>query len=74
MKSETTNENIEVKPDDIFSFCYTSGTTGPPKGALISHGNMMASTAGFILHKDLKFTGEDTYLSTLPFLLVFLFI
>lgn len=56
MKSKTTNEHIEVKPDDIYTFCYTSGTTGPPKGALISHSNMMAATAGFVFHKDLDFT------------------
>jgi long-chain acyl-CoA synthetase len=27
----------EVKPTDIFTFSYTSGTTGNPKGVMISH-------------------------------------
>lgn len=65
-KSETDYHDIEVKGEDIFSFCYTSGTTGPPKGALISNANMMASTAGFLNNKDLEFNHEDVYLSTLP--------
>ena len=30
-----------AKPDDLMILTYTSGTTGPPKGAMISHGNMM---------------------------------
>ncbi|KAI9504621.1 medium-chain fatty acid-CoA ligase faa2 [Coemansia spiralis] len=28
------------KPDDIFCLCYTSGTTGTPKAAMILHKNM----------------------------------
>ena len=30
---------------DIFTFSYTSGTTGNPKGALISHRNMVSVVA-----------------------------
>jgi long-chain acyl-CoA synthetase len=30
-----------VKPDDIAVFVYTSGTTGPPKAAMISHRDLM---------------------------------
>jgi len=29
---------------------YTSGTSGPPKGALIAHGAHLAATANFVLH------------------------
>jgi long-chain acyl-CoA synthetase len=28
-----------VKPEDAYTFVYTSGTTGPPKGCVLSHGN-----------------------------------
>ncbi len=31
-----------VTPQDAWSIVYTSGTTGPPKGCVISHGNMRA--------------------------------
>ena len=28
-----------VDPDSMCSICYTSGTTGPPKGVMITHRN-----------------------------------
>jgi long-chain acyl-CoA synthetase len=31
-----------VSPDDICVYMYTSGTTGPPKGCLLTHGNYRA--------------------------------
>jgi len=39
----------EPKPADLAYLCYTSGTTGDPKGAMLSHGNLLAAigNAGF---------------------------
>ena len=36
------------KPSDLAFLCYTSGTTGMPKGAIITHGNMVADASGAI--------------------------
>jgi len=33
---------LELTPDDLALLTYTSGTTGPPKGAMNTHGNVLA--------------------------------
>ncbi|KAF5825675.1 hypothetical protein DUNSADRAFT_7642, partial [Dunaliella salina] len=38
--------HIPPKPSDIATLCYTSGTTGVPKGVMLTHGNLIASSAG----------------------------
>lgn len=52
------------KPDDVATICYTSGTTGTPKGAVLSHGNLIANLAGGSL--EIKFYPSDVYISYLP--------
>jgi long-chain acyl-CoA synthetase len=34
---------IEVSPDDPATIVYTSGTTGPPKGCVLTHANLVAT-------------------------------
>lgn len=52
------------KPDDVATICYTSGTTGTPKGAVLTHGNFIANVAGSSL--SVKFYPSDVYISYLP--------
>ena len=40
--SEFSTSCEAVEPDDLCKIVYTSGTTGPPKGCMISHGNYRA--------------------------------
>ncbi|MBV8189263.1 MAG: AMP-binding protein [Alphaproteobacteria bacterium] len=51
-------------PDDIAMFAYTSGTTGNPKGAMISHRNMIEASEAFIEVNEIK--PGDNWLSYLP--------
>lgn len=50
--------------DDLAIFCYTSGTTGQPKGAMISHRNLLA-TCDQTVQVDPRYE-TDEYLSFLP--------
>jgi len=53
-------------PHDVATFCYTSGTTGDPKGALITHANLVAAVANLECSDIDDFTAEDVHLSYLP--------
>ena len=54
-------------PEDVYTICYTSGTTGIPKGALISHQNMTTTMAGVMLtNPDFILSNEDVHFSYLP--------
>ncbi|KAH9755065.1 Long chain acyl-CoA synthetase 7 (peroxisomal) [Citrus sinensis] len=52
------------KPEDIATICYTSGTTGTPKGVVLTHGNLISNVAGFSLM--VQFYPSDIYMSYLP--------
>lgn len=38
----------ETKPEDVALMVYTSGTTGPPKGAMLTHQNILNMTESFM--------------------------
>ncbi|KAM9194596.1 long-chain-fatty-acid--CoA ligase 1 isoform 3-T4 [Dugong dugon] len=55
-------------PEDLAIICFTSGTTGNPKGALITHQNIMCDCSAFvkITEKVLTLNASDTHISFLP--------
>lgn len=53
-----------VRPDDLATIVYTSGTTGEPKGVMLTHRSLVSNIDGVIQVLDL--TDEDVALSFLP--------
>jgi long-chain acyl-CoA synthetase len=65
----TTFDTVETKATDTAVIVYTSGTTGKPKGAELSHSNIIQNT---ILCADLfNCTKEDKVLIVLPLFHIF---
>lgn len=62
-------ERKPAKPEDICTVCYTSGTTGKPKGAILTHANLVADLSAYrYIYRQTGFelTPEDVHLSYLP--------
>jgi fatty-acyl-CoA synthase len=53
-----------VTPDDVMMMQYTSGTTGFPKGVMLTHYGL--ANNGFLTGEHMKFTGEDKLCVCVP--------
>ena len=53
-----------AQPDDLASIVYTSGTTGRPKGVMLSHKNMLSNA--YCGMRSVALTPQDRLLSFLP--------
>jgi acyl-CoA ligase (AMP-forming) (exosortase A-associated) len=53
------------KPSDLAALLYTSGSTGLPKGVMISHRNLIEGARSVVAYLDL--TEADQILAVLPF-------
>jgi len=53
-----------AEPDDLASIVYTSGTTGRPKGVMLSHRNMLSNAYSGM--RSVALTPQDRLLSFLP--------
>ncbi|TWT03905.1 AMP-binding protein [Reyranella sp. CPCC 100927] len=51
-------------PDDVAMIAYTSGTTGSPKGVMLTHRNMITISEGFVTMEGIR--RGDNWLSYLP--------
>ncbi|XP_061278842.1 long-chain-fatty-acid--CoA ligase 6 isoform X4 [Bos javanicus] len=59
---------VPPKPSDLSIVCFTSGTTGNPKGAMLTHGNVVADFSGFLKVTESQWapTCADVHISYLP--------
>lgn len=60
----------QTQPDDVALIVYTSGTTGHPKGAMISHRNIIHQTVHGTM-PILHFSDKDSLVSYLPLCHIF---
>lgn len=56
---------LALEDDDLAWLFYTSGTTGKPKGVMLSHGNLRAMTLCYTSNVDTA-SGEDTVVYAAP--------
>ncbi|AFN83893.1 long chain fatty acid CoA ligase [Encephalitozoon romaleae SJ-2008] len=56
--------------DDLATICYTSGTSGKPKGVMLTHKNFISGVAGVFRGSNeremVRLSRDDVYLSYLP--------
>ncbi|MGJ8669480.1 MAG: AMP-dependent synthetase/ligase [Oceanococcus sp.] len=54
----------KLKPDQLAVICYTSGTSGRPKGAMLTHRNILSNVIA--CHQAIPMVAGDVALSFLP--------
>ena len=57
-------DTVEREPGDLAALLYTSGTTGKPKGAMLTHANLYSNAQ--VLHEAWGFRAGDVLLHMLP--------
>jgi len=68
---EEAEPRSDTEEADLAVIVYTSGTTGHPKGAMLSHGNLLANVES--CREVLKAVGEDRFAVVLPMFHSFMF-
>jgi long-chain acyl-CoA synthetase len=65
---------LDVGPEDLAVLQYTGGTTGTPKGAMLTHGNIFANVVQTeTWHYRQYHRGEGRYLLVIPYFHIYAF-
>jgi long-chain acyl-CoA synthetase len=59
-------ESRTPSSDDVACIMYTSGTTGPPKGVVLTHSNLIAAVGAVVTLVGHHLKLDDTFLAFLP--------
>jgi len=64
-----------INPDDLAVLQYTGGTTGTPKGAMLTHANIFANIVQTVAwtNPTYVFGGEERYLVVIPYFHIYAF-
>jgi long-chain acyl-CoA synthetase len=62
---------VSIDPSDVAVLQYTGGTTGRPKGAMLSHANLSINAQQTTHHMPSMRQGEERLMGVLPFFHVF---
>lgn len=72
LKSGAVPEPVDIEPkEDLAVLQYTGGTTGTPKGAMLTHYNVYANTEQVARWAPHLIDGRERFLGVLPFFHVF---
>lgn len=67
--SDLTHTAIGDTPHELAAIFYTSGSTGAPKGVMLSHRNLISNTLATVEY--LKLTADDSIIVILPFYYIY---
>ena len=70
-EAQATPVNSRVSPDDTAILQYTGGTTGTPKGAVLTHQNLVANAVQHWAWLTVRKEGEERVLAVIPFFHVY---
>ena len=62
---------VEIEKDDVALLQYTGGTTGTPKGAMLTHGNLVVNTLQLSAWFAKAERGKEVVMAAIPFFHVY---
>ena len=69
--SGTAVDVVEVQPSDLAVLVFTSGTAGPPKAAMLTHGNLVNNIDQIQRHPGREVQSDDVAYGLLPLFHIF---